>query len=116
MRHRGVLRTTDPVQDSALNAPLGGILDDVIIWARPIRSSLISTEGNPGVLVGFVGLDGHCPVVALHVDRHEFDVGVIEVDEGRRALRRMANHIDVHVGRLGLGLGRNFVATLTLLY
>ena len=114
VRHRGL--ATDPVEDGALNIPLGRILNDVVLVAHLIRNSLISADANPGVWIRWVGLKVMLPVVAVHLDRHEFDVGVIEVQEGRLALRRMAEHIGFHVGRRGLGLGRDFLATLTLLY
>ena len=114
MRRRGL--AVDPVQDGALNVPIGGILDDVLIVAHLIRNSLISADGNPGVWIRWVGLKVMLPLVAVHLERHECDVGVMKVEDGRLALRRMAKHIAVHVGRRGLGLGRDFLATLALWY
>ena len=114
MRRRGL--AVDPVQDGALNVPIGGILDDVLIVAHLIRNSLISADGNPGVWIRWVGLKVMLPLVAVHLERHECDVGVMKVEDGRLALRRMAKHIAVHVGRRGEGLGRDFLATLALWY
>ena len=75
------LLAVDPVQDGALKVPIGGI-EDVLIVAHIIRNSLISTDGNPGVWIRWVGLKVMLPVVAVHLESQEGDPGVIKLEEG----------------------------------
>ena len=109
------LLAVDPVRDGALKVPSGGI-EDVLSEAHIIRNSLISADANPGVWILWLGMNVMLPLVAVHLERHVGNVGAIEVEDGRLALRRMAKHIAVHVGRRGEGLGRDFLATLALWY
>lgn len=106
----------DPVRDGAFKVPFRRILDDELFSTCIVGKSLTPANSNPGISIGWVGLKVMLPLFAIHVDSHKGDVGATEVQEGRLALGMMAEHNGMHEGRRQLGLGRDFIATLALLY